>query len=164
MNMVDDEKVARDRAQQQRRSLGCAVWAILLALFGNLLVLFVVGIVYNSQRGTDVMKIKGWLATYIFWLVISLLIFVPTAALIGWLTKEPADKKRALLSSAIASTFLFMFLMSVLVKLCEFDETGPRCIPLTETPITLLSAVVAGILIGIVAGYGYWRAGRNTGS
>lgn len=153
---------AEDRTQQQRRSLGCAIWAVILVILFYM-VIFIIDSIYSWQRGVNAADIQEWITSNYIPLLITLIIATPVAAIIGKVTKMPASKKTVLFLAALISVLGFIGIESLSVKLCELG-TGPQCIPLSEAPVTFLCTIAGGILFGLVAGYGYWKAGRDSGS
>lgn len=151
-----------DREQQKRRSLGCAVWAILLAAISTTASFFIVHVVHDWATSTEVRLYKDFIGIYLGWLLIIIAVFSPIAAVIGWRTKNPINRNKVITTSIIIVVITYTVAIGFLLKLCELGDTG-KCVPISDSPLTILFTALVGSAIGVIAGLGYWKAGRGSG-
>lgn len=133
-----------------------------MAFVWNIGTLIIAGIVYNWERDEAIGKFSNWVEAFLFWIVIVLIISIPIALIIGYFTKTPKNKIGIFVISSLVFILMSVSFNWFFSKICQLGDTGTRCPQLTESPITLITSVITGLILGLLGGYGYWRAGRHS--
>jgi hypothetical protein len=154
------------KQNRKRRSLGCAVWALIMAAVSIPAVLFLTTIAHKWERGLAPYIPKHFRTEEIFLLLIVLAIIMLIAAVVGWSTSRPLHRKKVMIVSLVMLSGLFFFAVYRFNGLCKIGEgigeyPGPKCESLLRTPMTTTATIVIGLLLGLIGGYGYWKAGRE---
>lgn len=158
--MVDRQAINKDRGQRRRRSLGCAAWALFMAAFGMIAAFLVINVLVRHERGAGTVFYHDWLVTSLGLILIAAIIFVPTAAALGWFTRPPSGRRLTFMITLPGFTIAFVLSIAWLIGMCNIGESGPRCISLWQTSYALPAAVACGMVLGLIGSYGYWRSGR----
>lgn len=148
--------------QRQSRSIGCVVWAVLLALVAIVSMFLVALIVKDWETNGSINLSWSLLPEFIRLFIIVLVVFVPIALGVGALTRPPTNRIYVTVASIFVLTVAFVGTLSWMsVFGCAMGEGTSPCKTLTESPLSFITAVACGVALGAIAGHGYWHAGRK---
>ena len=154
------EKTNHDiKKDRQKRTMGCAGWAVILSF----LAIIFFGIWANVGRGYLYLNIfTGWKPSdFLSFFTIFLLPTLILSMIIGSRTKPGSN----LLLSALIIVPLVTCIYTLFLYLDMGFGIAISDTPPTKTfwhPVSIgLTAIFFGIILGIIASFGYWHAGRK---
>lgn len=141
----------------QKRALGCAGWGFILSC------LAVLGFGVLSNVGTSNGIFSGWnVSFFMYWFIIVVIPIVILSMLIGKGTKNSKHFWPPVILITLLVTILynlFVFFLSIIGMAISDRGTNQRSF--WHPASFLTTTIFFGFLLGIIAGLGYWHAGRS---
>jgi len=149
--------------RQNARALGCAAWATIVSIGMFASMYFLLSDIYSWELGRGSLNYsKNLLSSFLFIQMIVVVIAILFGVLIGKYTKSPWNRRNTVITFLVIVTGVYTFLVAVWIEMGrDLSEGWPASKPLTQMPINLLATVFVGMILGLIAGYGYWSAGRR---
>ena len=143
---------------RRKRILGCGGWAVILSFLAP----SSIGIVGNASAGHFSFNVfTGW--KLLDFMSVFTFILIPAAILsmvIGSRTKPgPYWHSAVIIIPLVAAGYTGLIYLSVVIGQAISDT--PSRVTFWQPPAIGLSAITVGVILGYVASYGYWHAGRK---
>lgn len=165
MDDVIDKTLEADRMNKRlrsRRTLISVLWALGFTIMNSFL-LYVLADIYYWEKNGDFHMSQYELRSFIFYLLVGIVVFIPIAAIVGYLTSPPSNFMKVMFISMSVTTLYFIGFVSWHIDVSSRLGTDwPPNPSLTDMHKSLITTVVFGLFLGIIVGFGYWKAGRKT--
>ncbi len=143
---------------RRKRILGCGGWAVILSFLAPLSI----GIVGNaSSEHFSLNVFTGW--KLFDFINVYTFILIPVAILsmvIGSRTKPgPYWRSALIIIPLVAAGYASLIYLNVAIGKAISDT--PSRVTFWQPPAIGLSAITVGVILGFVASYGFWHAGRK---